>query len=258
MDVFGGRVYNFTNENLVEYNKVYDFDNKSILSVLGSGDQYFSSVLYGAKEVCLYDINKTTYDFFFLKYYSILTLDYDDFYKFYVLSNLDDLDLYAKVKYDLPIDVKNNLDNILEKYGSLSCMLLKNNIYNANKDYLKYFIPYFNIDKYYELKYLLEKRVIPNIYFSDLINLYNELGNKKYDLMLTSNIYRYLNLDIYGYKELLNKFNVETIQSYYSWLFKPEGDFINNGFDLSEINSVFNNRKDYVLTLKKIKNMTIK
>lgn len=42
------RVFPFTNENLTSYGKIYNFDNAKVLSFLGSGDQYFSSILHGA------------------------------------------------------------------------------------------------------------------------------------------------------------------------------------------------------------------
>ena len=73
-------IYGFTNENISSFSSLYDFDNAKVLSVLGSGDQYFASLLYGAKEVDLYDINKDAWNFFVLKYYGILTLEYDEFF----------------------------------------------------------------------------------------------------------------------------------------------------------------------------------
>ena len=43
------KLYRFSNENLTSYQDLYDFKNKKVLSVIGSGDQYFSSILYGAE-----------------------------------------------------------------------------------------------------------------------------------------------------------------------------------------------------------------
>ena len=40
------RVYTMSNENVCCYKNIYNFDNAYVLSVLGSGDQYFSSLLY--------------------------------------------------------------------------------------------------------------------------------------------------------------------------------------------------------------------
>jgi hypothetical protein len=64
-----GRVYAFSNENIAAYADVYDFNDKRVLSVLGSGDHYFTSVLNGAKDVDVYDINECTWEYFVFKYY---------------------------------------------------------------------------------------------------------------------------------------------------------------------------------------------
>ncbi|MEG0960743.1 MAG: hypothetical protein RSE60_06630, partial [Erysipelotrichaceae bacterium] len=53
-----GKVYGFTNENVSSFKDLYDFDNADVLTVLGSGDQYFTSILNGAKNVDVYDINR--------------------------------------------------------------------------------------------------------------------------------------------------------------------------------------------------------
>ena len=50
------KLYRFSNENLTSYQDLYDFKNKKVLSVIGSGDQYFSSILYGAEEVTCFDM----------------------------------------------------------------------------------------------------------------------------------------------------------------------------------------------------------
>lgn len=42
------KVYGFTNENLAVFPKIYNFDKANILTVLGSGDQYFQAKLNGA------------------------------------------------------------------------------------------------------------------------------------------------------------------------------------------------------------------
>ncbi|MEG2993723.1 MAG: hypothetical protein RR847_05580, partial [Bacilli bacterium] len=82
------KVYGFSNENISSYNSLYDFKDKKVLSVLGSGDQYFSSILFGAKEVDLFDSNRLAWFYFILKYYGIKTLSFKEFYDFFVTSNL--------------------------------------------------------------------------------------------------------------------------------------------------------------------------
>jgi len=68
---FYNKVYNFTNENVTCLKDIYSFENSKVLSVVGSGDQYFASILNGAKQVDLFDINPTSYLYFLLKFYSI-------------------------------------------------------------------------------------------------------------------------------------------------------------------------------------------
>ena len=55
------KVYDFTNENVNCLNFLYNFDKSKVLSVIGSGEQYFTSILNGAKEVDVYDVNPTSY-----------------------------------------------------------------------------------------------------------------------------------------------------------------------------------------------------
>lgn len=246
-----GKIYNFTNENLVAYKNIYDFNNAKVLSVIGSGDQYFSSLLYGAKKIDLYDINRASWDYFVLKYYAILTLTYEEFYNLFVTSNLDNIDIYNKVKYYLPKEVKDNLDKFIMKNRRLSLIMLKNTIYEMNINALDRIIPYFNIDKYYKLKNILEKQEVPNVYLYNLIDLFTLLSNNKYDLMLTSNIFHYLNISLSEYKNMLNNFNANIIQVDYYWLSNPKDKINDNCFDITEVESAFKNKKDYVLTLKK-------
>ena len=68
------KVYDFTNENVSCLKQLYEFENSRVLSVVGSGDQYFASILNGAKKVDLFDINPTSYLYFLLKFYSIKNL----------------------------------------------------------------------------------------------------------------------------------------------------------------------------------------
>ena len=43
------KIYDFTNENVGAFKSLFDFSNAHVLTVLGSGDQYFTSLLNGAK-----------------------------------------------------------------------------------------------------------------------------------------------------------------------------------------------------------------
>lgn len=235
-------VYSFTNENVNSYGNLYNFDNARVLSVLGSGDQYFTSLLYGAKSIDLFDINSLAYDFFILKYYGIMYFSYEEFYDYFVVKELDDFKYFNKLLPYLPFDVGNRLCNLYKKNNGLSRFLYFN-VTNINED--GSCIPYFNKEKYYQLQSILLKNEIPGFYYCNFLNLPNILSDKKYDIILTSNVFDWLYKDyevesVSVYKELLEKFDYSEIQALYCW--NTLGDdlrleFLRNGFDIDTVPS---------------------
>jgi len=251
---FVGKVYRFTNENLTSYNDLYDFDNARVLSVIGSGDQYFSSLLYGAKEVELYDINRRAWDYFVLKYYSILILSYEEFKEFFVNNMLNDKKTYTKIREYLPEDTKNNLDKFLKWHRKFSKIFLEdvikdNNNYNSGR-----VIPYMDKDNYYKLQNILRTKKLPPVYFYDLLDLPNILC-EKYDLILTSNIFNYLEVPIEFYRKRLETFDTPEIQAIYTWGINDiaREELLENEFTINEVDGFDSKRKDYVISLKKTK-----
>lgn len=213
-------VYPFTNENLSSYKYLYHFDNAKVLSVLGSGDQYFTSLLYGVKEIELYDCNFIAWDFFVLKYYGILILNYEEFYDFFVTKRLDDLKYLSRLLPYLPIDVAKRLKKTQKQYRLLSRLLYLDII--DDKYHNGRVIPYFEEEKYYRLQSILINKKLPTFYLSHLQYLPSIVENQSYDIILTSNIFDWLYTDIEEesvreYKELLNRFNYGEIQALYRW-----------------------------------------
>lgn len=106
------KVYDFTNENLIDLSKIYHFADTNILTVLGSGDQYFSALLAGAKNIEVFDINYLTLYHFILKFTAIKILLYEEFIQMFVVDNLDNLSIYAKLRNFLPLKVSDFFDII--------------------------------------------------------------------------------------------------------------------------------------------------
>lgn len=214
------RVYPFTNENLSSYKDLYHFENAKVLSVLGSGDQYFSSLLYGAKEIEVYDCNFIAWDFFILKYYGILILNYEEFYDLFVTKRLEDIKSLNKLLTYLPNDVANRLLKLKREQGLLSRCLYLDVIDDKYNDGC--YIPYFDKEKYYQLKSILRNQKLPTFYLTYLQSLPSIVENKSYDIILTSNIFDWLYADleeecVKEYKDLLTKFNYGEIQALYRW-----------------------------------------
>ena len=65
------RVYYSSNENLNELFSFVDVNDKSVLSVLGSGDQMFYFYNNGAKSVETFDVNRLTYYYYYIRYWTM-------------------------------------------------------------------------------------------------------------------------------------------------------------------------------------------
>lgn len=99
------KVYDFTNENVNCLNNLYHFDNSKVLSVIGSGDQYFTSILNGAKKADVFDLNTTSYLYLILKFYAIRELSYEEFYDLLINKNFENAFIYKKLEPFLPLEV---------------------------------------------------------------------------------------------------------------------------------------------------------
>lgn len=253
------KVYGFTNEFIAAYPEIYNFENADVLSVLGSGDQYFMSVLAGAKDVTLFDFNINAWYHFVLKFMAIRRLSYEEFWQFFITDNLNNLKLYSKICEYLPKDVKKFFDimkftclkfsNIKIRATFLDCL--------KKEDYLR-MLPYLNEDNYYKLQELLNKKELPKCYVKDFVEIALSKERKDYDLLLLSNIYHWMDFTPYDFMTLLNQFDPCIIQALYSWHYSKEiENFINLGFDLAKVPAVkptvFNDGVNYVLTYKRSK-----
>lgn len=235
-------IYGFTNENITSFSSLYDFNKAKVLSVLGSGDQYFASILYGALDVELYDVNERAWDFFLLKYYGISYFDYDHFFDFFVSKKLNDRKTFDYLLEYLPESVSNRLLTLYNEYSGLSDYLtpdVANICYDDG-----HIIPYFDKSEYYRLQDILGERELPKFYLEDFINLPDKLSDSYYDIILASNIFYWLYLDeeeerVFEYKKLLERFDCSVVQALYSWSLPDslERKFLDNGFDIAQVPS---------------------
>ncbi len=256
-------VYGFTNENVASYQRLYNLDQKDILSVLGSGDQYFTAVLNGAENVDLFDINEYAWLYFVLKRAVIANFNYDKFYRFLVIDKLNNPNLYQEIRKSLPPYVQTFFDNLVARKIKLSSILIDTKVFdvqnNAKDDKI---IPYFDPKKYYKLQTILQNKKMPKFYHGNLTTLYNKIKKEKksdqvhYDLMFLSNIYHYLNMDLSEFKDMLTQFDCPTFQAMYYWFLNKDElqEYQNLGFFIDAVHTAANmtNRThDYVLTLNK-------
>ena len=225
------KVYGFTNENVRFFSNYFDFNDANVLTVLGSGDQYFQAILDGAKNVDVFDINYIAWLHFLLKFTAIRTLSYEEFTQMFIIDNLNNLAIYGKLRNFLPDEVKYFFDKLISLKRDFSSIKLRNVIFDNAKINN---IPYFDSKTYYVLQSLLRNQPIPSFYNCDLLNI-KSFTKESYDVALISNIYHYLSMNANQYLEFLNK-NVKSSQilALYTWILNDEerDKFLENGFDV--------------------------
>ena len=101
-------MYVFTTENLVDYINKLKPENKSILTVTGSGDQLINLSLLGAKKIDNFDINQNAYFITQLKLSALQTLSYEEFLNFFCLYENQELKNTGLIAYQKSIG-ENNL-----------------------------------------------------------------------------------------------------------------------------------------------------
>lgn len=182
-----GKLYRNTNENLTKVLTSYDFKDKNVLSVLASSDQIFSCYFLGANNVDTFDSNKLTYYYFFLKKWAILKTG-----KPYIPAKNSEL-----------IDIIKLHDNSEEEINAayfwkyilvnINCPLYYSNLFHVEP--IVYDLPYQNnINDLYKI--IVNKN--PNYQY---LNFFNPLNiNKKYDIVVLSNMLEYLYEDKLDYK----------------------------------------------------------
>lgn len=165
------KFYQFTNENLTSYEGIIDFAGSSILSVVGSGDQYFSSLLFGSEKVDLFDINTAAIYYFILKFVAIRILSYDEFMDFFLNSKFSKIEIYNKIRTSLPKEVREYFDEIYRSSSIEAQSYLTLGMRNYENTNTGRIIPYFERKQYYILKRILNNIDFPKFYAMDLLEL---------------------------------------------------------------------------------------
>ncbi len=150
-------VYPFTTENIGEYFTSLNLKEKDIFTVGSSLDQAFNALLFGAKNVTVFDLNANTLEFYKLKKELILSTPREELYDT-VLS-----------QQEIPMT---------------SDSLPRKEITKVN--------PYLHSNQNYQKLRSKLKDTEINFVYGDIFNIEEYLKNKQYDVMILSNILQYL------------------------------------------------------------------
>ena len=199
-----GPVYAFTNEALNQYMKNYDFEGKSVLASLGSGDFALNAYLLGASEVETFDINQFTYYFYQLKKALIIKYDFEDFCNLVrnpleIFENISEYTQFSDSESVLFFEhlltvYKDDMEELLkkvfiDKVGEQKHQWNESNTFDTTEEllliaqYKNYYLQ--SKENYTKLKKRLLEQFNDKFYFA---NLYEFTPQKKYDIVYLSNI----------------------------------------------------------------------
>ena len=215
------KVYFSTNENINAYLNLIDFNNKkSALSVMASGDHVFNLINKGIKNIDAFDTNQLTeYLVLGLKYAMIKKYNYNEYLETYKkLTNINtNLEELTTIISDLLIFMDNKYKKYWQEIVNYNYLLQKDKE-SINLIYMLFIniepLNFMRLGNNYlnnEEEYNKLKNTIDNVSIDfknvNAINLY-KVYNKKYDVILLSNILDYFNKyysignNIFDYKEL--------------------------------------------------------
>lgn len=196
------QIYPYTTENIAGYVDMFDYKNKTTLTVGSSADQVISMGLKGALQVDVIDVCPYTKFYFYLKKTAIMTLDYDTFLDFFCYKDYPNLlcrnnervfnkETFDKIKIALRLlDYESFLfwDELFDLYDPI---IIRNRLFSGDEDKLMVIInmvPYLkDKNSYREAKKGISK-IVPNFINSDI---FKHNFDKCYDNVILSNICTY-------------------------------------------------------------------
>jgi len=193
-------VYKTTNENMCDHNYVELLkNNKSVLSVIGSGDQILNAILYDSFNIDAFDINRFAKYYLEFKMAAVMTLSYDEYLSFFYDNKTFKRKNYQRIVNNMKGDPQEFWDSIADYKGLIigKDKFKPNRVYNSGL-FIKGEIPreravidnpYLNRENYYLLREKLKDARI-NYYKGNISELSKSI-DKSYDFVNLSNICMY-------------------------------------------------------------------
>jgi S-adenosylmethionine:diacylglycerol 3-amino-3-carboxypropyl transferase len=221
------QIYPSTTEQISEYFNMFDFKNKKVLTVASSGDHLLNAIYMGAEEIDTFDINELCGYYMYLKIASLRALSYNDFCKYFIvdfdnLSKLLNKEVYQKINQHFD---NSEIEQLSKQFWD--------NLYSRCNDK--------NLRMYKLFRDFNEKEIIMsrNIYLAEKNKSYNLLRKKISNASIS-----YANCDV---KDLLSKFNkkydliiLSNITDYLESTFNDQHIYRLKNLILSELPQILN------------------
>lgn len=185
------KLYFSSNENLHYIFKDMDFTGKNVLTVLASGDQAFKFYDHNAKHVDLFDINKLTLYYYYLRIWHIEVYNKD--ISINSIPKIHDIEKLLK-----QVKVRTEQEKRVFDYWKIFIKKYYKNEYALHKMEEEYPFRKHNIRDLSNLQKRIKTR---NFKFYNIDLTYENLSiKKKYDVIYVSNIIDWLSYDEERYK----------------------------------------------------------
>ncbi len=184
------RGYFTTNERL-GYLKKMEIDNKKVLTICGSGDHAFMSIINGAIEVDTFDNNPLQYYVMELKRAAIMGLEKEEYLKYFPLFGGSINEMYNGKYYEK-----------FKCYLSDEARIFWDYIYKKG-NYKLYLLEMFSYPIAYESNYTLDYDLLKERLFkykitfrlNDVCHVSKSLNRETYKLIILSNVYDHIYRD---------------------------------------------------------------
>lgn len=193
-------VYKASNENMSDSNYVELLkNNKSILSVIGSGDQILNAILFDSLDIDAFDINRFAKYYLEFKMAAVMTLSYEEYLDFFYDNKTFKRKFYQKIVDNMKGEPKEFWDSIAD-YKVITLGKDKyspNDVYNSGlfipgiipQDRAVKNNPYLTKENYYLLRSKINEAKI-RYYKGNIFGLDRTL-DRPYDFINLSNICMY-------------------------------------------------------------------
>lgn len=210
--------YVFTTENINAYYDRLDLKDKSILTVVGSGDHILNAILRGAKKIDAFDISGYAILFYYLKEAAVKSFTYEEFIEFFLGKNAFNRSAYLKLRSNLNQEIVDYYDTLfnISPTGLLESPLFREVPPSFIQDPLKKANIIAGVSSYLQPEnYVKLQEKIHNCQVNLFLRDIKEFGifADKYDYIFFSNIIEYKGFDELGeyrklMEEYINKLNI--------------------------------------------------
>jgi len=230
----GCGVLTFTNQNIAEYMEELATNKKSVLCVAASGDYLINTALLGTENITAFDANPRTLYYTELKLMALRTLPRDKFIKF-LTSDFLNIEIYKSFKkllspqtqefwdktYEKLHKNQNRIDHYSTFFSDERGVFCYSHHLRASRNYITGAYSYVSKNIYfkpenYEKAQEAVKNLTVEFLHTDVSALPKEIGNKKFDLALLSNIEGFTKGGHWN-----GKFDLERFKTFFDTNVKP-------------------------------------